>query len=444
MLPTPFAALKPTDAGWQASIGLRLVELQAERLPREAPLTARLQRLAEAYENSVRLAELIAGWSRPVSVELHMASLPSLDLQRAAGRVELAVRLTVQESEREAALARCLADYVALRTLLATFWEQAHFAPILNESDFQESFRPFTPNSAMCVGRRSAEIPLSEPFRWSSGALGFQAKPRPAPAGATIRHLFPWAIAADDRGALLETLLNFPAPQWVVTRLVTPAEREPHLEHLRATLRVCEQFLAGAHGDQLTLAAQADQIRQLCVRRLSRLAVHAVGVAVVLLAPGEADAVIARLLGQSISGDYVWGAEAGPFTGGFSIEDCDVKQAQDAFFVPAEEPYAADEAACAFRLPVVFGENELGLPVRRSQTARATLPVADDRKSGTLLAVNRHRGEELLVWVPLEHRFKHVFALGMTGTGKSTFMLKLLLQDLHQGHGVCLIDPHGD
>ena len=32
----------------------------------------------------------------------------------------------------------------------------------------------------------------------------------------------------------------------------------------------------------------------------------------------------------------------------------------------------------------------------------------------------------------------------MTGTGKSTQMLSWMLQDLRQGHGLCLIDPHGE
>ena len=46
--------------------------------------------------------------------------------------------------------------------------------------------------------------------------------------------------------------------------------------------------------------------------------------------------------------------------------------------------------------------------------------------------------------MPLSHRFKHAFLIGMTGTGKSTMMLSMMLQDLRQGHGLCLIDPHGD
>ena len=444
MLPAPYVALQQTALGWGASVGFRLVELQSERLPEEMSAASRAQRLAETHERSARLAELIAGWPRPASVELHLISVPSLDAQKAPGQVEIALRLTALESDREQALARCLSDYVALRPILGAFWPHGYFAPLLTKEDFRKLFSPFVPRSALCIERRRAEIRLSEPFRWSSGRLGFQGEPRVPPEPTVVRQLLPWVPAVDDWSALLEALLDFPAPQWVVTRLVTPSDPEPHMEQLRTTLRTCEHFLAGAPSDQVTLAVQADQIRQLCLRRLSQLAAHALRVGVILFAPGDADKLVVRILGQSISSDPVRGADAGPFAGGFSVDTCDIKQAMSAFYTCRDEPFTVDEAACALRLPLVFGENDLGLPVRRSRTVRAALPPMQDGESVTVLAVNRHRGQERPIRVPLEHRFKHIFALGMTGTGKSTFMLSLLSQDLRQGHGVCLIDPHGD
>ena len=41
-------------------------------------------------------------------------------------------------------------------------------------------------------------------------------------------------------------------------------------------------------------------------------------------------------------------------------------------------------------------------------------------------------------------RRKHFYVLGKTGTGKSTMLHNMCLQDIYHGKGVCFIDPHGD
>lgn len=41
-------------------------------------------------------------------------------------------------------------------------------------------------------------------------------------------------------------------------------------------------------------------------------------------------------------------------------------------------------------------------------------------------------------------RLFHQYIIGQTGTGKSTLLLNMMLQDLASGQGFCLIDPHGD
>ena len=43
-----------------------------------------------------------------------------------------------------------------------------------------------------------------------------------------------------------------------------------------------------------------------------------------------------------------------------------------------------------------------------------------------------------------EDRFSHVYVIGKTGTGKSTLLETMALQDLELGKGFALIDPHGD
>src|SRR6266699_3517099 len=41
-------------------------------------------------------------------------------------------------------------------------------------------------------------------------------------------------------------------------------------------------------------------------------------------------------------------------------------------------------------------------------------------------------------------RRQHVYAIGKTGTGKTTMLANLICQDIERGYGVGVIDPHGD
>ena len=46
--------------------------------------------------------------------------------------------------------------------------------------------------------------------------------------------------------------------------------------------------------------------------------------------------------------------------------------------------------------------------------------------------------------IPPEMRRRHCYVAGASGTGKSTLLLNMILQDIAAGHGVGVLDPHGD
>jgi hypothetical protein len=63
--------------------------------------------------------------------------------------------------------------------------------------------------------------------------------------------------------------------------------------------------------------------------------------------------------------------------------------------------------------------------------------------SGAHLGVSNLRGREFDVRLDEALRFQHVYLIGQTGTGKSTLMLRMIAEDIEQGHGVTVLDPHG-
>jgi hypothetical protein len=54
------------------------------------------------------------------------------------------------------------------------------------------------------------------------------------------------------------------------------------------------------------------------------------------------------------------------------------------------------------------------------------------------------RNDDRVFGIKREDRFAHVYSIGKTGTGKSTLLEGMALQDLANGNGFALIDPLGD
>jgi hypothetical protein len=60
------------------------------------------------------------------------------------------------------------------------------------------------------------------------------------------------------------------------------------------------------------------------------------------------------------------------------------------------------------------------------------------------LGENAHAGRMQVVTLSPEQRVRHTYVVGASGTGKSTLLLNLILQDIENGEGVGVLDPHGD
>jgi len=65
-------------------------------------------------------------------------------------------------------------------------------------------------------------------------------------------------------------------------------------------------------------------------------------------------------------------------------------------------------------------------------------------QEGILLGKNVFRGEERKVYILEDDRRRHFYIIGQTGTGKSTLLYEMARQDIEQGKGVAVLDPHGD
>ena len=61
-----------------------------------------------------------------------------------------------------------------------------------------------------------------------------------------------------------------------------------------------------------------------------------------------------------------------------------------------------------------------------------------------MLGINEHQGVETAVSISIAQRLRHLHVMGATGTGKSTLLKSLVMQDIHADTGLMCLDPHGD
>jgi len=100
----------------------------------------------------------------------------------------------------------------------------------------------------------------------------------------------------------------------------------------------------------------------------------------------------------------------------------------------------ASEMASLWHLPMPTTET----PNIRWLTARKAPPPANLPKDGVILGKVVYRGEETLVRLKRDDRRRHVYIIGQTGSGKTEAMKFMALQDIQNGDGVVIIDPHGE
>lgn len=99
------------------------------------------------------------------------------------------------------------------------------------------------------------------------------------------------------------------------------------------------------------------------------------------------------------------------------------------------------ELATIFHLPseVVDIAVSLERKAAKEVAAPAGLPT-----EGLRIGLNEFRGVDTPIYLTPDDKRRHVYVIGQTGTGKSTVLTNMMIQDAAAGKGFCFIDPNGD
>ncbi len=99
-----------------------------------------------------------------------------------------------------------------------------------------------------------------------------------------------------------------------------------------------------------------------------------------------------------------------------------------------------EELTSVFHFPTPLTKT----PNIKGVKAKNSAPPADLPKEGLLIGYSDYREENKDVRIKKDDRRRHVYMIGQTGTGKSVLLSNMVIQDILNGEGAGILDPHGD
>ncbi|PIR93889.1 hypothetical protein COT97_04150 [Candidatus Falkowbacteria bacterium CG10_big_fil_rev_8_21_14_0_10_39_11] len=100
-----------------------------------------------------------------------------------------------------------------------------------------------------------------------------------------------------------------------------------------------------------------------------------------------------------------------------------------------------EELASLFHFPLASITEHPAIHWLEARQAPAPLDLP---KEGIILGENVYRGVKRVIRITPKDRRRHIYEIGKTGSGKSYMMTNWMLQDLKNGSGMCVMDPHGE
>ena len=404
------------------------------------------------YMDHVALLGTITAWPQHVTLSLNMVSRPDRAYPL-RGSIETTILLNVTGTMKEEALAEVLSRFGVLTALLYNHLPNVEFKPIQSIDHLKDRSKPFEPHAVVSIQRRHEKLQTAMPVVTKGQSVGFISVPSNKErsdsqneVSCDIPFVFPWAPSSQDISSVAEALLWHPAPIWLHTRIRPGKTSEKSLHELLGALKWCEDLLNNKTIAHETLEIQTLALREAVGKRYQQMSESVLKCGVFLSSPVDLDEAMISAIAQTISVKRNRSGAVMTLEGGYHINRLASDKLMDPDFFPESEPYTVQEATCAYRIPHPEGSLCPGFPLQKFRTALAySQQHLDSDASGLLdMGVSVHQGYEQAVLVDTKERMRHTCLLGQTGTGKSTLLENMIVQDIHNGYGLCLLDPHGE
>jgi len=421
------------------------------------------QRQQQEYSGSTNLAQFLGRLAPLGRFSLRYVSCQT-------GKVDIA--LLVRLKNRERPTLRSYAEKILheMHAYLDVNFKGYSFQPV---SNFKNLLEPFSIADVVEISRQAAEITVATCEVRYRPAIGFATSKIPMTdqknKGGSIEdfpYVLPWISQPDSLRRLCETLATQPEPCMIDFSLTPfPSTGTPEIIHgLEAFLRRCEEYLQGKRSaqDELKSASlehdtvfelRAKMIREWLFAQTQLLMApeNSFLLRIRLAAPRHVPADVVSALGNALTVPVQVSAVNSPYlAGGFqacspepeSVSSVLTRLGDDAPS-PSILPYLFDSynANCAILLPRADDVTFPGIYVQVARALDAPLALPDE---GTLMGQSFIQKEPVDVRLMLDDHRRHVYAIGQTGTGKTTLIVKMAMENIRNGQGAAVLDPHGD
>ncbi len=414
------------------------------------------------------------------AIELRFSSRPEAG-STVHGHVDVLLRVRVDGETADAARLIAAETFNGLWPNLVSISDSYEWSPLETEADYRAAFCESTPTHFAELVRREALIAFDRADLFQKErSIGFSAQSSNTTitedSSAAAYLCFPFVRSFGTLERMFKILLMQSAPV-IVSISLTPAQlRAEELDALLAQMEQCERYLQLPMSGPVSRPAEflppyrtkAGKVLEMLQRASFTLRDDSLMLKIQVGSQQAIPAALMEALGVTITEhvsstdtDADTGREPIALAGGYdwqraetADEKCialhNLNHVDCASWVKTLAPphaerlrymMGAPEANSAFRFPVPI---EMQFPGVETRLARTVSLPANLPSSGLFLGNNFHGGARQPVNLHSEDRRRHTYVVGQTGTGKSSLLLSMIMQDIRDGKGVAVLDPHGE
>jgi hypothetical protein len=374
------------------------------------------------------------------------------------GRIDIVLIVRIPDNDKERSVENAVKAFKDIWTGLITLSEHYEFAPVVDKNEFQHLLDPFPVESIAEITRREDIVEIETArrvrgFNYNETAFSEEQK--------NIYYVYPFIWSLNSLSRTCKSLLLQPRPSVISITLRPIAFSDEIAGKYHRMIELIESNFASNK-----INSRTKSILKNINSQLIRIEDSPFYVKILIASNGPISKGLIDSFGvditehagspdiiEDVNDDYV-------FSGGYdwhSFDSSNKEKVVDdlrwldiSFSAPTIAPqnykdirylYDSTQANTVFRLPVPQTKE---IPGIRTNFFKNVHPPSNVSGEGLLIGYNKKESLTQDVGMLREDRRKHMYITGQTGTGKSTLLLNMILQDIENNEGVAVLDPHGE